>query len=29
MPVINMFGVVKLPMNVHMWYVYYASQQLK
>lgn len=29
MPVINMIGVVKFPMNVHMWYVYYVSQQQK
>lgn len=29
MPVINLIGVVKLPMTVHVRYVYYASQQLK
>lgn len=29
MPVINTIGVVKLSMNVHMWYVYYVSQQQK
>lgn len=28
-PVINLIGVVELPMNVHVWYVDYASLQLK